>query len=279
MRHAYALTLILAACSYEPSPSGEVGVDAATIDNTPPDGPAQLVDSLDAAVLDAPPQVTCTTSDSTLALCLELEDEGTAVAIDGSGKNHDAQVVGATAFTRDVPATSRALTLSSISSMMVADSPDFDLQTLTISAWVRRTALPANNQRFGVVDVGRKQAALAIDAAGKVVCMVRTAADIWIGTGGATAVNEWSLVACTFADDELCMYVFKNGSATPTVQCGFTDGAPLDLSIASGGAIGALFDTSNQPVSKLIGAIDSIRIYKRALTAGELCSANGISGC
>ena len=278
MRHTCAL-LILTACSYTPSP-GETTADTdAPVTQPPADGPAQPPPPDGDVVLDSPPQVTCTTSDNTLALCLELEDSSTDVAIDGSGKQHDAAITSATATTRDVPETSRALTLGTSSAVMIGDSPDFDLPTLTISAWVRRTATPGFNQRYGVVDVGRKQAALAIDDDGNVVCMVRTDFDVWVGTGGATAVNEWSLVACTYDAPELCMYVFRNGSASPSVECGNTDGQPLDMSVDAGGTIGALFDAANQPVSKLRGDIDSIRIYGRALTENQLCTANGISGC
>lgn len=275
MRPTLALVL-LAACSYTP-PTGEtVETDAAGMQepvDPPPPGPDGGV------TLDAPPQVTCTTSDSSLALCLELEDTTTTVAIDGSGKQHDAAVTNATATTRDVPLASRALTLASSSAVMIGDSPDFDLQTLTISAWVRRTATPSIGQRFGVVDVGRKQAAMALDDQGKVVCMVRTPFDVWVGTGGATAVNEWSLIACTYDAPALCMYTFKNGSSNPTVECGNTDGEPLDMSVNAGGTIGALFDPSNQPISRLTGAIDSIRVYGRALSESQLCTANGLSGC
>lgn len=278
MRHTYALALTLAACSYTP-PVGETpDTDAAGAPEPgdpppPPPGPDAGV------VLDSPPQVTCTVSDSSLALCLELEDPSTSIAIDGSGKQHDAAVSNATATTRDLPTSSRALSLTSASQVMIGDSPDFDLQTLTISAWVRRTASPATGQRFGVVDVGRKQAAMALDDQGRVVCMVRTDFDVWVGTGGATSINEWSLVACTYDAPELCMYTFKNGSANPTVECGNTDGEPLDMSVNAGGTIGALFDTANQPVSRLSGAIDSIRVYGRALSETELCNANGLSGC
>ncbi len=278
MRHTLVLSLLLAACSYSPPVGEAVDVDAPGQEpGDPPPPPPPGTDA--GVVLDTPPQVTCTTSDSSLALCLELEDDTTTVAIDGSGKQHDAAINNATATTRDVPVTSRALTLTSSSAMMIGDSPDFDLQTLTISAWVRRTASPSAGQRFGVFDVGRKQAAMALDDQGRVVCMVRTDFDVWVGTGGATALNEWSLIACTYDAPELCMYTFKNGSSNPTVECGNTDGEPIDMSVNAGSTVGALFDPANQPVSGLAGAIDSTRVYGRALSESQLCTANGLSGC
>jgi hypothetical protein len=277
MRNAIAWSLVLAACSYAPPGGQQIDTDAPVLPNDP--GPDAPLPPDGVVAIDAPPQVTCTTSDPSLTLCLELEDQSAGVAIDGSGGDHDATVTNATATTRDVPAASRALTVGSASSIMIGDSPDFDVQTLTISAWVRRSATPSFNQRYGVVDVGRKQAALALDDQGRVVCMVRTAQDIWVGTGGATSVNEWSLVACTYDAPELCMYTFKGGSSNPTVECGETDGAAIDMSIDAGGTIGALFDTSNQPTSKLAGSVDSIRVYGRALSESQLCTANGLSGC
>lgn len=277
MRTTLALSLVLAACSYAPPAAETLDVDAANLPdpNDPTDPPPDA-----GVVIDSPPQVTCTTSDPTLKLCLELEDTGTSVALDGSGGDHDASIANATATTRDVPAPSRALTVGSTSSIMIGDSSDFDVQTLTISAWVKRSATPSSGQRFGVVDVGRRQAAMALDDQGRVVCMIRTDFDIWVGTGFAsTAINEWSLVACTYDAPELCMYTFKNGSSNPDVECGNTDGEPIDMSVNAGGTIGALFDSSNQPVSKLAGSVDSIRVYGRALTEGQLCQANGLAGC
>jgi hypothetical protein len=267
MRHAILLSL-LASCAYTP-PADTQSVDSVLPSEPndpgdpndpvdpppPPDGPA------------APPQGTCSTSDSSLTLCLELEDQSTGIALDGSGQAHHAQVTGATPTERDVPAISRALSVNGSSTIMIGDTPDFDVQTLTISAWVKRSATPSFNQRYGIVDVGRKQAALALDDLGRVVCMVRTNFDVWVGTGfTATAIDEWSLVACTYDAPELCMYTFKNGSSNPDVECGNTDGEPLDMTVNAGGTIGALFDSSNQPTSKLAGSIDSIRVYGRPLS-------------
>jgi hypothetical protein len=281
MRKAIFIS-ILTSCAYTPPAADQESVDSAVLPSDPnePDDPNNPVDPPPPDGPAAPPQVTCSTSDSSLKLCLELEDQSTSIALDGSGQAHHAQITGATAAERDVPAISRALNVNGSSAIMIGDSPDFDVQTLTISAWVKRSATPSFNQRYGVVDVGRKQAALAIDDQGRVVCMVRTSFDTWAGTGfAATAVNEWSLVACTYDAPELCMYTFKNGSSNPDVECGDTDGEPLDMTVNAGGTIGALFDSSNQPASKLAGSIDSIRVYGRALTENQLCTANGLSGC
>jgi len=269
------------ACSFTP-PTTADGVDAAP--NVQVDAHVPSVDGAvnetDAAVgLDAPPQITCTTSDGSLKLCLEFEDTGLAVAVDGSGLHHDATMAAASATTRDVPVNSRAIGVAGTTAILIPDTNDFDSQTVTISAWVQRSALPSNGQRFGVVDVGRRQAALAIDDQGRVTCFVKTSANIWFIPGGSTTLNQWALAACTYDAPTLCAYSFRNGSSTPSVVCGNTDGATLDTSTASGSAIGALLDTQNNPSSRLAGNVDSVRVYSRALSESELCNANALSGC
>jgi hypothetical protein len=226
-----------------------------------------------------PPQVTCTTSDGSLRLCIEFEDETLGTALDGSGLAHHASVSNATAAMRDVPELSRAIRVAGSTSIMIPDTNDLDLQELTISAWVQRSATPSTGQRYGVVDVGNRQAALAIDSAGRVVCFVKTEDTIWFRPGGSTATNEWALVACTYDAPNLCVFSFRNGSSTPSTSCGTTDGASLDTSVASGSTIGALFDDSNNPSSRFAGNLDSVRIYGRALSEAELCTAGDLSGC
>lgn len=277
MRRASSIILLLSACSYTPASPGEApGVDGApAIDASP------TVDSSDPPPpIDAPPQqVTCTTSDSSLKLCLELEDPALGTARDGSGLGHDATVTGATMTTRDVPEVSQALGVAGGTTILVPATSDLDLQVVTVSAWVRRTGTPSGTNRFGVIDIGNRQAALAIDSQGRAVCFVRDSGAVWVGPGGTTAANEWDFVACTYDAPQLCTYVWRNGSATASKECGATDGDPLDLAGTIGTAIGALFDSNDNPASRLAGSIDSIRVYGRALSETELCTSAGISGC
>ena len=106
-----------------------------------------------------------------------------------------------------------------------------------------------------------------------------TAGDTWVGSGAIIPANKWTLVACTYDSPELCMYTFPNGTHPGTVDCGNTDGALIDVSINAGGTIGAMFDTSTQPVQKLSGSSDSVRVYSRALSTTQLCTAGGLTGC
>jgi hypothetical protein len=270
------LVLLIGGCTFDPKsqlPNGDPLVDASAPMSSGDAPPSQQVD--------APPPAdvgSCTTADGALVMCLEFEDTNLTTALDGAG-HHDASVTGATATTRDVPASSRALAITGGTSIVVQPSADLDLQTVTVGAWVQRGALPPSGQRFGVVDIGSRQAAITIDSAGRAVCLVRDDAHIWVGIGGTTAANEWAFVACTYDAPTLCTYVFRNGSATASKDCGDTTGDPLDTSGNTETAIGALVDTSNNLSSQLSGKLDAVRVYNRALSQTELCNSAGITGC
>ena len=269
------LISLAAACSFEASVDG---VDAGTSSDA--QASIDAAPSTDAAVtLDAAPQVVCTSSDPSLRLCIEFEDPTLGIALDGSGLENHASVAGVTSTTRAVPATSQAVGVTASTEIMIPDTADFDLQTLTMTAWVQRTALPDFDERFGVIDVGQRQAALAIDDLGRVTCFVKTSSTLWFRTGGSTGNGEWALAACTYDAPRLCAWSFRNGSSTPDVVCGNTNSAPLDTSASSGSTIGALLDSSSTPSSRFSGNIDSVRIYSRALSEAELCMSGGLSGC
>ncbi|MEO8702924.1 MAG: LamG-like jellyroll fold domain-containing protein [Kofleriaceae bacterium] len=248
--------------------TGDPDVDASVTDDDAP-----------ASAIDAPPAAACGTTDPALQLCLEFDESSLVTARDGSGNALDAAMANVMTATRTIPTSSPAVKIAGTSTITIPDSAVLDQSAFTISAWIQRSSLPAIGERFGIVDVGNRQAALAIDDNGTVTCLVKTIDDLWAGTGGSTTLNQWALVACTYQAPQLCMYVFKNGSATPTKSCGSTDGAAIDTSANPGGAIGALFDTANVPEQQLAGNLDSVRYYSRALTQTQLCTAGGLTGC
>jgi hypothetical protein len=271
------MCLCAAACSFSQSNGRDLGEgpDASTVAI---DAPINIDIDAPIAPPDTPPQqVTCTTSDPALKVCIEFEDTPlAATARDGAGQ-HDATLDGVTAFARDIPVASHAVALTgTTSSITLPDTTDFNVQAVTLGAWVRRTATPSSNGRFGIVDIGRRNAGLAIDSGGNVVCFVKTATTLFFRTGGGTATNEWAFAACTYDAPELCAYSFRNGSGTPSVTCGNTDGAALDTSDANG-AVGALLDLSDGTlISRMVGSIDAVRVYNRALTEAELRTSAGL---
>jgi hypothetical protein len=272
---APALAILAIACSYAP-PSSLGDDDGPAIDAPTTEDDARTVD---AGVDAPPPQVTCTTSDSSLRACYEFEDPVLGMALDGSGLANHATVTGATIVMRDVPALSQALAIAGSTSVEVPDTAALAIQQLTLAAWVQRVGTPATNQRYGVVDVNSRHAAIAIDDQGRAVCFVKDDSTLWFRPGGTTASGEWAFVACTYASPRLCTYVFRNGNATPSVTCGNTGGDLLDTSSRTGAAIGALRDSSGNISSRLSGNLDGVRIYARELSEAELCQSAGLTGC
>lgn len=271
--------LVVAGCSFE-APPGGIAPDAASPGSDAPPGEPPPPPA-DAPPSDPPPQVTCTTSDGALEVCLELDDASFSTVVrDGSGHGRDATVANLATATRDVPVVSQAGAISTTTSVRIAETSALETEASTLMAWVQRSALPGTGGRFGVIDIGRRQAAMGIDDTGHVVCFVKTDTTIWVRPGGSTRLNEWALAACTYDPPLLCAYSFRNGSSSPEVTCGNTDGAALDTSSTSGTSIGALFDVdTGSLLSHFRGNVDGIRIYSRALSQDELCNSGNIPGC
>ena len=267
-----------AACSFRPlgaasdAPAMPLHDSEVTGDGpvTPPDGP-ELVGDGDA------PANSCTTTDASLRLCLELDEQGLATAstaLDSSGRGHDPAIANLTVVTRTVPTSSQAVQLSSTSTITIPQQTDFDLQQFTLTAWIKRGAsAPAQTQ--GVIDTGT-QYSLSIDTFGRVQCGVTHNGTTTYPGLAQTGGNEWDLVACTYDGANLCGYAFQNGSATPQTACnGYTNS--LDTNAGYGTTIGQwALPTSG---SQFIGSLDQVRIYARALSRAELCTAAGLSGC
>jgi hypothetical protein len=239
----------------------------------PGDGSAQPDAAPDGAI-DAPPGSTCLTSDPSLVLCLELDEPGLAaapVARDTSGLGHDAALSAVTVSSRVVPATSQALALTGRSSLALGNVADFDMSNFTLSAWVKRST----RIEMGIIDTGRQYTLSLNGVNGQVDCAVssngQTTAFV-IGSGVQS--NEWDLVACTYDGTNVCTYSFRNGSASGQQHCaGYTK--PIDRGKGLGTTVGSWADGTTH----FSGVIDQIRMYSRALTQQELCTAGGLSGC
>jgi len=260
-----------AACGFQPSVASKI--DARDV---PADSPISVDDAGTTGPLDAPRDA-CGVTDPSLRLCLELDESGLATAtsaVDGSGKNHDPAIAGLSVVSRMVPATSQAAQLSATSRITLSQHSDFDLQHFTLVAWMKRGALDPT-QTQGVIDTGT-QYSLSIDTFGRVQCGVTHNGTTTYPGLAQTNGNEWDLVACTYDGANLCGYAFQNGSATPQTSCnGYTQS--LDTDRGYGTTIGEwAVPTAG---SQFNGSLDQIRIYARALSRQELCTAGGLSGC
>jgi hypothetical protein len=263
----YAVALLgCAACSFR----------FRAIDDAPPIPPDDSPLASDTMLAGDGPSNPCHTTDASLRLCLEFDEPGLAMAttaLDSSGHAHNPMIANITGVMRTVPASSPAVQLSSTSTITLAQHSDFDLQQFTLTAWIKRGGNPAQTQ--GVVDTGG-QYSLSIDTFGRVQCGVTHGGTTTYPGLAQTNGNEWDLVACTYDGANLCGYAFPNGSASPSTTCNeYTQS--LDTSVGYGTTIGEwAIPTSG---SQFVGSLDQVRIYARALSHQELCTAAGLSGC
>ena len=270
----FAMTLAAcAACGFRPAPS--TGDAPPMADGSMVAGDVTIPG--DGTLAGDAPSNPCHTTDASLRLCLELDEPGLAmatIALDSSGHAHDPAIANLTATMRTVPAPSAAVQLSSSSTITLAQDNDFNLQQFTLTAWMKRGGSnPAQTQ--GVVDTGA-QYSLSIDTFGRVQCGVTHNGTTTYPGLAQTNGNEWDLVACTYDGTNLCGYVFPNGSASATTACnGYTQS--LDTNAGYGTTIGRwAVPTSG---SQFVGSLDQVRIYARALSKHDLCTAAGLSGC
>jgi Concanavalin A-like lectin/glucanases superfamily len=271
VRALVAILAVAAGCGFHPEVSsdaggGEPGSDA-DLEAMPGSEPLSFV---------AP----CYAPDPTgLVLCLELDDPGLAQAGDGSPGHHDAAVTAANVATRDLPATSQAAQIVSTSVIQTESSTDFDLQRLTLTAWVRREGTPATNGKYGLVHTFG-QYYMALDDQGRVFCAIEDTNTVYVRPGDATTLDQWDFVACTFDGTELCAWRFpgddgSNGEST----CGQPPNTvTLNTGLAAGVSVGSIATTSGH-TSHLAGRLDAARVYGKALDQQHLCEAGGFTNC
>jgi hypothetical protein len=288
MRAIVFVTLV--GCSFSPSQahdvdasSGNTGSDASTvaIDSGSGSGGSGSGGSGSGA---AP----CYAPDTTgIVLCLELDDAdltgSNGVARDGSPGRHDATVTDSNATTRSVPASSQAETISTTLSapqatIQTPNSGDFDLQQLTLTAWVEPTATPDNDNTYGIIEKS-DQYLLAIDDDGNLLCEVQGTQDVGVSTGDSVPLSTWSLVACTYDGNNVCTLVLPNGSGdSAELHC---ESGPDPATLVTGGSNGPVIGGRYEGIvyNRLYGSLDSARIFNRVLSQHDICVSGGRTNC
>ena len=229
----------------------------------------------DMRMIDAgPPPPLCDVTDPSLVWCLEFDEPGLATAtttLDGAGQHNDPAISGINVVTRNVPANSQAIALTTSSSISIAKPGTFDLQAYTLTAWVYRSS----NSELGVIDTSH-QYTMSISSTDRTV---ECSASNQMGTIGTlsslsgTGANEWDLIACTFDGQHLCSYSLRNGSTTASGGCG-----NFNQTLATFGGTTTVGEWATG-TSHFVGQIDQVRIYNRVLSATEICQNGGLSGC
>lgn len=194
--------------------------------------------------------VGCHIHDPSLRLCLDFEDPALAPIVeDGSSFRHDAATVNLVAMTR---AGEQAAMFSSSSSASIAKTPDFDLSTLSLEAWMK----PENilTASWGLYDAQHYGIGIG---GGNIVCAV---GDKVASTDASPYTGQWVHVACT--NDAMGLVLYVNGNA---VDC--SDGSELKGTNDLGVGVG------------LAGGIDNVRLFAAALPQAEICAHAGQTVC
>ena len=157
-----------------------------------------------------------------------------------------------------------AMQFGATSAADVADSPKFDVAALTIEAWIAPLMLPATGQRAGILDMNG-QYGFFVHEAGRLQCTAGGANSLQLDANISTAA--WTHVACAY--DGVTMRVYVNGAKL------FEGGG--GGAISTGGSTGISIGADNPPGSgsRLIGAIDQVRLWARVRTDAEICEAAG----
>lgn len=267
-----ALVSLLAACSYTPS-TGQLAEDATPSGDDatqpPPDGPNTTV---------AP----CSAPDPTgLVLCLEMEDDvADGTLLDSSPRHHDAAAQHLSAAMRTIPAMSPAAEIGPTTVIRIPESADFDRDAAyTVAMWIRPNTLPDVGTVYGLLDHEQQFAMLigrsTVDGSLQNRC-VHTGVSRFEFTEQLPE-DAWSFLACTWDGVDFCASRWSTNEDTerfchkPVV--------PPSATGAQGLAIGHLSELG-EPHSRFDGAIDSVQLYDRGMTADQLCTLIGKpAGC
>jgi hypothetical protein len=254
VRAAFAVSiLICTGCEFAP----------AAVDGIDGDGGRDRGDAaaapLDAGSADATVPWWCDPGDPDLVACWRFEgipDVTQLFDLSGEGNHGVVNGAGSTAGV-----VGEAVEILPFTQILVPDSQSLDaVGALTIDAWVKLHSTPA--VRGGVVDANG-QYGLFVYAGGQVRCL----------GGGATAVasaplvlEEWTHLACVFdgSASTMTVYVDRASASAPGTNQLATTGT-------DGIVIGADSACPTAPCRDVLdGAIDELRIWRRALTLDEI---------
>lgn len=241
-------TVVVAGCGFR---GREVPDALAANDDAPAPG-------IDAADPDAVASTFCDPIDKLIA-CYEFEGD----VRDLSGNHHDATTANALFVTGKA---GKAMLFGLTSEATVAGSDQFDVDALTIEAWVRPDLLPVAGMQSVILDVD-KQYAFSINDDGTLTCDLHGLGKF--GTTAAIVAGAWSHVACTY-DGATAARIYIDGNSAAT-RAGNSD-------LSGGGNPMAI--AGNSPTGlQLVGLIDQLRLLGVARSGAQICSDAGKTAC
>ncbi len=205
----------------------------------------------------------CDDTDPDLVACYAFEDPK-ALLDDGSMYGNNGVATGVTSVAGP-PGHGQAIGIGASSVTLVPDSVSLDVtQAVTLEMWVQPRLLPPAAGRAGLLD-NNSQYALFLSPNGQVRCAVGSTVSIAL----ELEVDTWAHIACTYEGTVVTMYqdgVLRDTTATT-------------VAINTAGIDGMTVGQNSPSGDLLEGAIDDVRVWRVARTAGDICLAAGRLDC
>ena len=265
-------------------------IDARRPDATPiivtPDASTTTADSQIATATGA-----CHVSDPDLVMCADFETSPiTSPIADGLGSglgiSANSSVMSTLRLKADL-SSENAASVSSVleSGMTIAETSALNISdAMTVELWLFMTGLPSSVglPHYGLVD-NLAQYTVLLNADGTLACTFQGN-----GTGGDGNTNNtfftaattakistlaWHHIACTCDGTNIRAYIDGSLAAAATGP------SPIATNGTVGTSIGSDISGTGSVKNRVTGAIDNVRIWKRALSQADICVAGGISPC
>ncbi|EDM80925.1 hypothetical protein PPSIR1_28483 [Plesiocystis pacifica SIR-1] len=195
--------------------------------------------------------------DPSLRACYTFDDN--LAKYDGSGnENH----LAASSFAMIAGLSGDALHCNESKAVHALDSPSLDITgPLSISAWVRTEAYPNTGRAVWLDNSG--QYGLLLDSSAGYVCRVLTSQGAYQVDAPFETVplDAWTHLACVYDGSSVSLYA--GGDLLDSLAAG---GTP-QVGNAEPVTVGSNSPAFDEPCT---GAIDSLSVYARALTPGEI---------
>ncbi|MGE0403784.1 MAG: LamG domain-containing protein [Kofleriaceae bacterium] len=224
---------------------------------------------------DAGPETTarmCSTSDPSLRLCIDFDDTAN---LETDQFGHAVRAENLMPMQRDTGEP--AVTVDAESYLHVGESTDLDIpDNLTVSMWI--------SVELGGLPVSNVNSRWLFDNNTQYFGQLRVGGVIRCGIGGEDADSapiladgSWHHVACTFARDEIRVYVDGHlhdceGTADRAIPMGGTSGLAIGANVSG-------TDLEPEFADQFIGGIDNVQLFARRLDPAEVCSAAGGTTC
>lgn len=193
----------------------------------------------------------CDPAEPALLACFELEGN----TLDASSYGR-VPVTSGTAFTAGVAGS--ALLLTAGTGFVLPNDGPLNPPSKTFEMWLRPDALPAT--RFGIVDKDG-QYGFFLQSDGRLDCLCGGTAST---TAGTFAPGAWHHVACVMGSNASAVFVD-----------GFVRDTAGGCTASTGGSGVYIGENGTAGNDQFLGRMDSVRIWARPRTAGEICDAAG----